>query len=197
MAKVVKFVSLSAQKFGFKPVRRKHAHAQKDTNQLTLFSEAKLLSIRKFSPFEEALALDEKGDDNAKEMYLRAIDQNEGVADSYCNLAILESEKKNYSKAIDYFTLSLKVEPRHLEAHYNLANLYAEVGNYPLAKIHYQTSIQIEPEFASGYFNLGLTYAANKEIEEAIEALLKYRALATLEDRMFAEEIINNISRTV
>jgi hypothetical protein len=44
---------------------------------------------------------------------------------------------------------------------------------------------------------LGLACAINKEIEEAIQALLKYRNLASLEEKVFAEELINNLSRTL
>lgn len=197
MAKVVKFASLSPQKFGFKPVRKKGSSAKTDSAQLSLFAGGKVVSMNTYSPFEEALLLDEHGDARAKEMYLRAIEKKESVADSYCNLGILESDEKNYSKAIDYFTQCLKEEPRHFEAHYNLANLYAELGNFLLAKIHYQTSIEIDPNFPNGYFNLGLAYAMNKEVEEAIQALLKYRSLASNEDKSFAEELINNLSRSI
>ena len=58
-------------------------------------------------------------------------------------------------------------------------------------------SIEIEPEFPNSHFNLGLTYAMNREIEEAIQALLMYRKLAAPEDRNYAEELIANLSRTV
>ena len=119
------------------------------------------------------------------------------IADSYCNLGILESQERNYSKAIDCFTLCLKEEPRHFEAHYNLANLYAELGNFPLAKVHYQMSIELEPDFPNSHFNLGLTLAMNKEIEEAILSLMNYRRLAPPEDRSHVEELIDNLSRTV
>ena len=197
MAKVVHFPSPTPEKFGFKPVRKKKAAVQEKHGQLSLFAGARIVKMSQLSPFEEALLLDEQNDPRARDLYLRAIETKEGIADSYCNLGILESENKNYSKAIDYFTLCLKDEPRHFEAHYNLANLYAEIGNYPLAKIHYQMSIEIEPEFPNSHFNLGLTYAMNREIEEAIQALLMYRKLAAPEDRNYAEELIANLSRTI
>ena len=68
-----------------------------------------------------------------KQEYLKAIESKDSIADAYCNLGILESQDKNYSKAIDCFTLCLKEDPRHFEAHYNLANLYAEIGNFMFA----------------------------------------------------------------
>ncbi len=197
MAKVVQFPIPTPEKFGFKPVRKKKASLREKPGQLNLFEGARIVKLNQLSAFDEALLLDEQNDPRAKELYLRAIENKDGVADSYCNLGILESEDNNHSKAIGYFTLCLKEEPRHFEAHYNLANLYAEIGNYPLAKVHYQMSIEVEPDFPNSHFNLGLTYAMNREIEEAIQALLMYRKLAAPEDRNYAEELISNLSRTI
>jgi tetratricopeptide (TPR) repeat protein len=197
MAKVVKFPALPTQKFGNKPVRKKRATILEEKGQLNLFGGGKLVSITPYTPFEEALILDEKGDRRAKGLYLKAIENQEGVADSYCNLGILESDEKNYSKAINYFSQCLQLAPRHFEAHYNLANLYAEMGDFKLAKLHYLASIEIEPDFPNSYFNLGLAYAMNKEVEEAIQALLKYRSLASSDEKAFAEELINNLSRSI
>lgn len=197
MAKVVKFPVPTPEKFGFKPVRKKRASRQDKHGQLNLFAGGKLIKLSQLSPFEEALMVDEQGQSSAKALYQKAIEAGDCVADSYCNLGILESQEKHYSKAIDCFTLCLKEEPRHFEAHYNLANLYAEVGNFPLAKVHYQMSIELEPEFPNSHFNLGLTLAMNREIEEAILSLMNYRRLAPAEDRSHVEELIDNLSRTV
>ena len=57
-----------------------------------------------------------------------------------------------------HFTLSLKNDPRHVEAHYNLANLYYDAGDLQLAKLHYEAAAQIEPGFSLVYFNLSLVY---------------------------------------
>ena len=197
MAKVVKFPVQTPEKFGFKPVRKKKATRPEKHGQLNLFTGGKLVKLNQLSPFEEALIFDEQENPKAKELYQKAIEAGDCIADSYCNLGILESQEKNYSKAIDCFTLCLKEEPRHFEAHYNLANLYAELGNFPLAKVHYQMSIEVEPDFPNSHFNLGLTLAMNKEIEEAILSLMNYRRLAPTEDRSHVEELIENLSRTV
>lgn len=198
MAKVVQFPLPSPEKFGFKPVRKKKPATGETKGQLKLFAGGKLVKLNQLTPFEEALLIDDTGDaGKAKELYLRAIEFKDSVADAYCNLGIIESEARNYSKAIDCFTRCLKEEPRHFEAHYNLANQYAEVGNLPLAKVHYQMSIEIEPEFPNSYFNLGLTLAMNKEIDDAIQALLNYRNIVAPEERDQAEELISMLSRTI
>lgn len=198
VAKVIKFPLQTPEKFGFKPVRRKKSSTTGRQGQLNLFTGGKLVKLNQLSTFEEALMLDEQGDKNsAKSLYLRAISEDDSKADAYCNLGILESEEKNFSKAIDCFTLSLKEDPRHFESHYNLANLYAEIGNYQLAKVHYQISIEIAPEFPNSHFNLGLTLAMNKEIENAILSLMSYRRLADPHDRSQVDELISTLTRTI
>jgi tetratricopeptide (TPR) repeat protein len=197
MTKVIQFPGSNPEKFGFKPVRKKRKSASETPGQLDLFSGGKVRSLNQLSVFEEALMLDEQGDSRAHDHYLKAIEAGDSIADAYCNLGILESEKSNYIQAIDCFTKSLKEDPRHFESHYNLANLYAEIGNIPLAKVHYQMSITIEPEFPNSYFNLALTLAMNKEMEEAIQALLNYRSLVSPEDRQLAEELINTLTNTL
>ncbi|MBX2896310.1 MAG: tetratricopeptide repeat protein [Cyclobacteriaceae bacterium] len=198
MAKVIQFPIPNPEKFGFKPVRKK----KPDTNtnkpgQLHLFGGAKIVNLNNLTPFEEALILDEQGDNRAAVQYQKAIDAGDSIADAYCNLGIIESGNQHYTKAVDCFTRALKADPRHFEAHYNLANVYAEIGNMALAKIHYQISIEIEPTFPNSYFNLGITLAMNKEIHEAIQSLLTYRKLAGTEDQSQAEELIASLMRSL
>jgi tetratricopeptide (TPR) repeat protein len=197
MGKVVQFPISSPEKFGFKPVRKKKTEGPDKKGQLNLFVGGKVVKLNQLTPFEEALLLDDMGDsEKAREYYLKAISVKDSLADAYCNLGIIESEARHYSKAIDCFTLCLKEDPRHFEAHYNLANQYAEIGNLPLAKVHYQLSIEIAPEFPNSYFNLGLTLAMNREMDEAIQALLNYRNLAAPEDKKQAEDLIAMLTRT-
>lgn len=194
MGRVILFPGQGPQKFGFKPVQRRRQSAMERRGQLNLFSGGKVVSLNKLSLFEEALLLDEQGDQKAGHAYIKAIEQGDSVADAYCNLGILESESKNHSKAIDYFTLSLKEDPRHCESHYNLANVYAEIGDLPLAKIHYQLAIAIEPEFPNSYFNLGLTQALTKEFPEAIQSFNQYKNLVPRQDQLTADELIESLS---
>jgi tetratricopeptide (TPR) repeat protein len=194
MGKVIAFPGQGPEKFGFKPVAKKRPDFTDKNGQLNLFTGAKVVSLNKLSVFEEALMMDEQHDDAAKELYLKAIETGDSVADAYCNLGILQSQHKNTTSAIDYFTKSLKEDPRHYEAHYNLANLYAEVGNWMLAKLHYELSITIEPQFPNSYFNLALTLAMNGEKKEAVDALYQYKKLVPVTEQQAADELIESLA---
>ncbi len=197
MAKVVKFPIPTPERFGPERVRKKKKPGTEKPGQLNLFSGGKVIKLSRLSDFEEALVIDDQGNkDSARKLYLKAIEAEDSLEDAYCNLGILEWLEGHQTKAVDYFTLALKEDPRHFEAHYNLANLYSEIGNLPLAKAHYKISISIEPSFPNSYFNLGLTLAMNKEFKEAVDVLNQYRQMTSPQDHHQVEELIQKLMHT-
>jgi tetratricopeptide (TPR) repeat protein len=198
MGQILKF-PVQASKFGYKRVR-KRAHAPEHPDQLRLFPEA-TAQILAFTPdlgrFEQALLFDERGDLKAAELYRRAIEENDCVADAYCNLGIIESQKGNRTKAFDCFTTSLKHNPRHSEAHYNLGNLYFDVNDLRLAQVHYEMAAEVEPSFPNVYFNLALVQAINNDLAAAITALGKYQQLVPAHEGRNADELLHNLKKSL
>ena len=169
-------------------------------NQLDLFprATAQILEFASgLSCFEQALMLDERGDQRAAELYAKAIEREDCPADAYCNLGIIESQQGNSIKAFDAFTTSLKLNPRHSEAHYNLGNLYFDANDFRLAQLHYEMSAEMEPSFANVYFNLALVRAINQDPEAALAALKEYRRLVPKEEARMADELLNNLQRSL
>ena len=140
---------------------------------------------------------DERGDEQAAELYAKAIEEHDCVADAYCNLGIIESQKGNTAKAFDCFTTSLKHDPRHSESHYNLGNLYFDVNDLPLALIHYQMSAEVEPGFPNVYFNLALVQALNNDLDAAIISLTTYQQLVSEDEGRIAEELLQNLKKSL
>jgi tetratricopeptide (TPR) repeat protein len=168
----------------FRRVRELRAHGQSIRQieaelqgQLHLFRGAEHGRVsRLLTPFEEALLLHEQGDVKAAESYQEAINDGDNVAEAYCNLGIIELAQ--LGKALDNFTLALKHEPRHVEAHYNLGNLYYDAGELSLARLHYEAASQIESGFSLVYFNLALVYHRIGDLAAALAALERYKQLA-------------------
>jgi len=158
--------------------------------QMNLFKPVRTEISRLLSPFEEALLLHERGDAKAAQLYREAISDGDNLADSYCNLGIIELEQGRMSKALDCFSLALKNEPRHVEAHYNLANLYFDAGDLQLAKLHYETAAELEPSFSPLHYNLALVYYRVDDLVGACAALHRYKELASEDNEM---EAINEL----
>jgi tetratricopeptide (TPR) repeat protein len=197
MGQILKF-PVQASKFGYKRVRKRAAAENPD--QLHLFPQptAQILNFASaFGCFEQALMLDERGDLKAAELYRKAIEEHDCIADAYCNLGIIESQKGNTSKAFDCFTTCLKHDPRHSEAHYNLGNLYFDLNDFRLAQIHYEMAAEVDPAFANVYFNLALVQAINNELAAAVTALTKYQELVPGAEGRKADELLHNLKKSL
>ena len=197
MGDILKFPA-EGSKLGYKRVRKRKA--AEDSGQLALFPQvtAPLLSFSApLSPFEQALMFDERGDGKAADLYFKAIEDQDRVADAYCNLGIIESQNGNATKAFDCFTTSLKHNPRHSEAHYNLGNLYFELNDFRLAQIHYEMAGEVDPSFANAYFNLALVQSIHQDFAAAISALTKYQALVSADEARNAEELLRTFKESL
>ena len=200
MTKIIQLPERTPVKFDYKRAKKDKKNELEKKGQLNLFSQPDAVIHvlpSRFTPFEEALWYDENNKPGAQEAYIKAIKAEDCTADAYCNLGILESKSGNFARAFDCFSLCLKLEERHLEAHYNLANLYFEACDYRLAKLHYELAAEIEPDFPNTYFNLGLIYALNDEYEDAINALFKFKQLVSEEEGRKAENLLNNLRKSL
>ena len=198
MAQILKFPAQSS-KLGYKRVR-KRTNAAESPDQLHLFPQttAQILDFGSESGrFEQALILDERGDPKAAELYAKAIEEQDCVADAYCNLGIIESQKGNTTRAFDCFTTSLKHDPRHCEAHYNLGNLYFDVNDLGLAQVHYEMAGEVDPSFANVYFNLALVQAIRNDLRAAISALTRYQELVSPDEARHADELLLNLRKSL
>jgi len=196
MAQILKFPAPAA-KLGYKRVRRRASPSQ-DPDQLQLFPQptAQILEFSSaLSVFGRALLLDERGDPRAAELYRKAIEEGDCVADAYCNLGILESQKGNIAKAFDCFTLSLKADPRHAEAHFNLGNLYLDAHDLRLAQLHYELAGEVDPSFANVHYNLALLHAIRNDLPAATKAVTTYKQLVPEQEGRKADELLQGLRK--
>lgn len=194
MGEIVQFQVKATDKFGFKRVsskgKKNRKQEQETMGQLNMFRPGKSVRLKPFgSIFEEALALDELEDPQAADRYRDAIQEGENIADSYCNLGILESKQGNSRKSIECFTSSLKSDASHFETHFNLANLYFDRSDYAPARVHYELARQIDPSYSNLYFNLGLVQSLDRDFEAGIKSLEKYLEVSD-EENLKAQEIL-------
>lgn len=199
MSRVVQFPISPPAKLGHRKVRKSRKPNLEDFGQLNIFDaivdNTPVFSLPKNqSFFEEAITMDEQGDDGAEKYYLLAIENNESKADALCNLGILKSNAEQYEDAINYLTKCLEENPRHFEAHYNLGNVYSEIGNLNLSKIHYGISIQIEPEYPNSYYNLGLVLISMKNYKDAITSINTFVELSPGSEHQVANELIKTLN---
>lgn len=197
MAQIIQFPA-QASKFGYKRVRRRAKPADARQLQLCFPPTATILDFESgLGPFERALRLDEREDSRAAELYAKAIEEQECVADAYCNLGIIQSKQGETAQAFSSFTLALGHDPRHLEAHFNLGNLYFEVDDFRLAAVHFRLAVEIDPTFPNALFNLSLVEAITGEFKAATGALAAYRKLVPPEEGRHADEVLDSLMKSL
>lgn len=200
VGKILDFIPKQPDKFGFERVKKRKKTGSAGRGQLNLFTPAVAQVLKlpaNIGPFEEALLLDERDDARAEDAYWRAIEEGEDVADAYCNLGIIMSKRGMAAKAFDCFTKSLEHAPRHFESHFNLGNLYFESGDLRLAHMHYELAAAIAPDHPNVYFNLGLVDAMNNDLASALAALQTYKSLTTKEEGSKADDLLENLQRSM
>jgi len=78
-------------------------------------------------------------------------------------------------KAVDAFTLAIRIQPDHVQAHNRLGSVFRDLGRYREAIGAYQRAIRIKPDCADAHFDLGVTYSDvdvhDKAIKEFRETL--------------------------
>ena len=119
MGEIFKLPINNSSRIGFQKVRRKRRIDPEDHGQLNLFKQdgAKTVNFSD-SLFEQGLQLDENDDiTGAAELYLKAIEEEDHVADAYCNMGIVQSKLGNPERAFDCFKLALQKDsaPRRRE----------------------------------------------------------------------------------
>ena len=197
-ARIIQFPGQHPDKLGYRKARRRKRVNLEDFGQMNLFSqtgEARIISLKdEAKPFEKALLLEESGDlEGALKYYAKAQKFSEHRADACCNMGIISTVMERTHDALNYFTLALADQPRHLESHYNIANLYADLGNLRLARAHYELAIQIDPSFASSYYNLALLHMDSGELKLAEERLMQFRSIAEEDDKISASNLLKEI----
>src|SRR6476659_3439772 len=175
MGQILKFPG-QASKLGYTRVKKRKQPAE-NPDQLHLFAQPSA-QILQFVPELSRL-------------------EHDFIADAYCNLGIIESQKGSTIKAFDCFTTSLKHDPRHSEAHYNLANLYFDLNDFSLAQVHYEMAGEVDPAFANVYFNLALVQAIKNDLDAAISALTTYQELVSQDEARNADDLLNNLKKSL
>ncbi len=113
------------------------------------------------------IALKRGQEDNAKEMFIKALRYNQEQAQAYNNLGYIYYKNRAYGKAHDNFQRALKVNPDYTEAHYNLALCFKDMGDKDKAKKELRTIVAINDSLADPFAQLGEIAHEEGALDEA------------------------------
>lgn len=112
--------------------------------------------------------LREGRDDDALNMFKKAVELRPDYDKGYYNLGVVCQRKGYVDAAILYFKKAVEITPRYAKAHFNLGLSYAKKGKYDEAIAEYEEALKSMSSNAALYNNLGNAYSAKGMYERAL-----------------------------
>ena len=75
-----------------------------------------------------------------------------------------------FDRAIDYYQIAIKVNPKFVEAHYNMASALQNKGDLKGAIQAYKQAVLIKPDYADAFYNLANTLKDMGDLGAAIKS---------------------------
>ena len=94
-------------------------------------------------------------------------------ASEFFLIGVQNSQKMEYSEAIDAFQHAIKLDPEHTEAHYHLGNAYFKLHRYEESLQSYKKAAEIKPSYFDAYISIGAVASMLSMYDEAVDALKK------------------------
>lgn len=96
--------------------------------------------------------------DEAGDLYLKALQENEKYNDAAIRLADLHRKQKKYTSAMSYINRALRLDQNSIEAYYVRSEIYSDQLQYQPAINDISTILSLKPDDASMYFKRGELY---------------------------------------
>jgi tetratricopeptide (TPR) repeat protein len=127
--------------------------------------------------FEEAVALEHKDADAARNAYEQAIESDPARADASLNLGRLLHEAGKHTQAERVYREALRAGSGDPLLHFNLGVLLEDMDRKAEAIRAYEAALRDDPNLADGHYNLALLYEESGRAKDAIRHMARYRRL--------------------
>jgi tetratricopeptide (TPR) repeat protein len=84
------------------------------------------------------------------------VSKSPGKSRSHYNLGVAYDSKGMTARAIEHFSVALRINPDSPEAHNNIGVVYMSTGAYDVAINHYQIALSLKPGYAEASKNLAI-----------------------------------------
>ena len=102
-------------------------------------------------------------------------------------LGVVQAQRAQYQKAIEFFLASIKAFPENAVSHSNLGNVYARLRQFDQALSAYEQAASLDPNDPEIWSNAGIVFFELKRFEESVEFYDKALAI----EPNYAEALCN------
>src|SRR2546427_4355219 len=107
--------------------------------------------------------------ESARAAVLRGLEEDSRSVAGYNLLGIIETQRRDYERAVAVFEEALKTDPRSTVTHNNLGNCYVAQNKLNLAEKEFRSTLRLDPGNRDANFNLGLVLMAQGRPGQAVE----------------------------
>lgn len=125
---------------------------------------------------------DKRGYDQAITSFNLALKKNPRSAEAYVGLAIVWWYKKDYDKAMEYYSKAIEIEPKW-GYFWSRGEVWRKKKDFERAVEDYTSAINIDPTFAAAYTDRGSCYISMGKHETALSDYKKALELIPVDDR--------------
>jgi tetratricopeptide (TPR) repeat protein len=119
--------------------------------------------------------------EQARQLYLKALEMNPAVASVHYGLATVCFQLNHLTAAAHHFQEVTRLDPRQAGAFINLGAVYTRLNQADQAVAVLHKGLQLDHTRPEGYYNLGMAYAQQGQLDLAIQA---YREAIRANPRM-------------
>lgn len=103
----------------------------------------------------------------------KAIRQNPGDAQAYCNLGLAYLHVGRTPEALETFQRAVSLEPQSATAHAGRGVALSRLGKFLQAVSAFRRALILNPEDALSYLNLGITYRRLGRLHRGMQAIIQ------------------------
>jgi tetratricopeptide (TPR) repeat protein len=130
--------------------------------------------------------------ENAKQLYLRAIREFPALAEAYINLAGVLICLEEYDRALLFLEKVLTITPDYHAIVYNNMGLsYQGKGDFKKAEYYFKLALNLKADLALAHNNLAKLYLEAKQYDLAIDQI---KVVAKLSPGLLPENILQKVS---
>ena len=107
----------------------------------------------------------------SQKLYLKLLKKNEDNDKLLFLVGTTYLQLKNYNKAINYLSRSIKQNPKFPDSYNNIGIALAETKDYLTALNNYNEAIKLNSSFLEAYLNKGIALNKLEQYNEAIDCL--------------------------
>ncbi len=135
------------------------------------------------------LAYMKKGDNkNAEKYFLKEVEiygtksvyalENKYLEEAYFDLAVIQWEKKDYRKALEYAARATEIGRSNSDNHFLMGRIYLSKGSHEEAILKFEEALKFDPKYADAHYGLAQAYEKKGDKKNAIK---EYKQVIKLE----------------